>query len=411
LWAHGNLMAKLDWGYRAQHVVAVAGKALTEHYFGRRPKRSYFVGSSTGGRQALQEAQRFPLDFDGIVAIAPPVDLATVYVMFAWGIQTIHDRAGMPLLGRQELELLTEAALAKCDMSDGLRDRIIGDPFACAFDPSQLICSARQEVGCLRSEQVEAARKIYAGPLNSKGERLSLGGPVVGSEIGHWDKDPRDGWGMSYLGLPISSFSYERLITDGMRYLFFWPENGPSWQLSEFDFDRDPRRMAVMQALYDSSNPDLRKFKTAGSKLLIFQGLNDNSVLPRQTIDYYETVERTMGGRALTQSFCRLFLLPGVGHGGGGEGAGSVDYLSAIEAWSEEVKAPDRLIAARLKNENWRQPPTFPLDPDQIQFTRALYPYPLKAKYLGRGDPNDADSFGPNEYSSSTGSVLTPTTK
>lgn len=396
LWAYGNLAAKVDWGFRAQHVTALAGKALAERYFRRRPVRSYFIGSSTGGRQALQEAQRFPSDFDGIVAIAPPVDLATIYVTFAWGMRALHDEAGAPLLGRRDLELLTEAALAKCDLKDGVKDRVIVDPLDCGFDPAALTCKARQSAdNCLSSAQVEAARKVYAGPMTSSGQPLSLGGPVAGSEIGRWSADPRDGWGTSYLGLSFDSRSYKSLITAGLRFLFFWPENGPAWKLSDFDFDRDPRRMSVMQTLYDSSNPDLRKFKAAGGKLLIFHGLNDSSVSPRQTIDYYETVERTMGGRDQTKDFCRLFLLPGVGHSGGGEGAGVVDYLSAIEAWAEQGKAPDRLIAMKLKDDDWRQPSAFPLDPGRIQFTRPLYPYPTRAKYSGRGDPNDAGNFGP----------------
>jgi Tannase and feruloyl esterase len=400
LWGYNNLQAKVDWGYRAPHVVALAGKALTEHYYQRRPSKSYFIGGSTGGRQALQEAQRFPWDFDGIVAIAPPVDLSTIYMTFAWGARVSHDKDGKPLLGKEDLKLLTDAAVAKCDMDDGVKDGVIGDPLHCAFDPAELICKGQQTSGCLTSVQVEAVKKIYSGPINSKGKQLTLGGPVVGSELGEWDKDPRIGWGFSYLGLGIDGVpgGYESLSTDGFRYLFFWPDPGPTWKLSDFDFDRDSRRMVIMQSLYDSSNPDLRRFKAAGGKVLVFQGLNDNSVLPRKTIDYYETVERTMGGRKETQSFCRLFILPGVGHGSGGSGADTIDYLTVLDAWVENDKVPDRLIAAHLKKHNWTEEPEFPLDPSQIQFTRPVYPYPTRAKYQGHGDPNDAANFGPADH-------------
>jgi feruloyl esterase len=259
------------------------------------------------------------------------------------------------------------------------------------------MCRAGQTSGCLAPVQIEAVKKVYSGPLNSNGKSLTLGGPLIGSEIGQWDKDPRVGWGFSYLGLGVDGVvgSYESLATDGFRYLFFWPDPGPTWKPSDFDFDRDSQRMGMMQALYDSGNPDLRKFKGAGGKLLIVQGLSDNSVLPRATIDYYETVERTMGGQKETQDFCRLFLLPGVGHGSGGVGADTIDYLSALEAWVENGRAPDRLIAAHLKNEKLIEKPQFPLEQSQIQFTRPVYPYPTRAKYQGYGDSNDAASFGP----------------
>jgi len=313
---------------------------------------------------------------------------------FAWGSRVLHDRSGKPILGREDLKLLTDAAVAKCDLDDGVKDGIIGDPLHCAFDPGVLLCKSRQMSGCLTSAQVEAVRKVYVGPLNSRGDKLSPGGPAVGSELGEWDKDQEVGWGFSYLGFEGKPALYESFATEGFRYLFFWPDPGPTWKLSDFDFDRDSRRLGIMQALYDSSDPDLRKFKTAGGKLLIFQGLNDNAVLPRMTIDYYETVERTMGGQTATRSFARLFVLPGVGHGGG-PGADTVDYLSAIEGWVEENRAPDRLIAAHLKNVDWTRPLSFPLDPAQISFTRPVYPYPVRIKYTGYGDRNDADNFVP----------------
>ena len=157
-----------------------------------------------------------------------------------------------------------------------------------------------------------------------------------------------------------------------------------------------------MEPLYDSSNPDLRRFKAAGGKLIVYQGLNDIAVLPQITEDYYETVERTLGGRESTQEFMRLFVLPGVEHCAGGPGADTVDYLTALEDWVERNEAPDRLVAAHLKGspgaaqQIWN-PPSFPLDPHLTQFTRPVYPYPIRAKYQGRGDPNEAANFVPVE--------------
>lgn len=396
LWAYGNLQAKIDWGFRAPHVVALAGKALAEHYYGKPIVASYFLGGSTGGRQALQEAQRFPLDFKGIVAIAPPVDLSYVYMSFAWGFQALHDKDGNPLLGGEELKLVTEAALAKCDMDDGVRDGVISDPLHCSFDPESLICKVTSESRCLTPSQVDAVKKVYSGPMTSTGSRLSLGGPVVGSEWGGKDRNPNVGWEFSYL----EKSGYQALAIEGLRFLFFWPERIGRWDLHDFDFDHDPQRLEVMQAIFDSSNPDLRAFKAGGGRLLIFQGLNDNSVLPRKTIDYYNTVERTMGGDKQTQSFFRLFLLPGVGHGNGGMGADAVDYLGILEDWMDKDRAPDRIIAAHLKsnsstNEVAGTTLSFPLDPASVQFTRPVYPYPTRAKYKGRGDTNDANNFEP----------------
>lgn len=387
LWGYGNLQAKLSWGYQAPHLTALAGKAITERYYGVSPRKSYFIGGSNGGRQALQEAQRFPGDFDGIVSLAPATDISTIFLTFAWGSRFTHDADGKALLGSAELRLLTDAAVAKCDLDDGVKDNVIGDPLHCSFDPSQLKCRVGQTSGCLTSIQVSAVKKVYAGPVSSTGGSLSLGGPLVGSESG--------GWLGSYVGQDGQPAGYTRFAIDVFRYLLFSPDPGPTWTLRDLDFDRDPKRLSTMQALYDATNPDLRKFKAAGGKLLIFVGLNDEAVLPRNTIDYYETLERTMGGRAATQSFTRLFLLPGISHGGDGDpGAGTFDYLTALEAWVEDGKAPDRLVAAHLKKpQSWTLEFPFPLEADKVRFTRPVYPYPLRAIYKGSGDPNDAASF------------------
>jgi feruloyl esterase len=380
----------MDWGFRATHVVALAGKGLAAHFYREPPRKSYFMGCSTGGRQALQAAQRFPWDFDGIVAGAPPIDLSMIYMTFAWAHRAALDPRGKPLLGKPELKLLTDAALARCDLDDGAKDGVIGDPWQCSFDPAELTCPAGKNRDCLTAAQVSAAKSIYTGPQTSQGKRLSTGGPVVGSEFGREGSD--FGWA-SFFG-PVGDFGGYAQMSDGaFRYLFFVPEPGPMWKLGDLNFDRDYQRFGVMESLYSAGNPDLRRFKAAGGKLLIYHGLNDNAVPPSSVVDYYETVERTMGGRKETQDFLRLFLLPGVGHCAGGAGAGTVDYLSALETWVEESKAPDRLIASSLKDGDPWHPPLFPLPQDRIQFTRPVFPYPMRAQYDGHGDRNDATSF------------------
>jgi hypothetical protein len=399
LWAYNNLQAIVDWGYRGPHVTALAGKAISQTFYQKPPAHSYFSGCSTGGRQALQEAQRFPWDFDGIIAGAPPIRLADLYVTFAWGQRATHDAAGKPLLSIADLKLLTDGALARCDLDDGVRDGIISNPFTCPFRAADLACKKGQTTGCLTPEKVQAAEMIYSGPVDGAGNSLFGAGAAPGSELGEPELEKYGGdWGIYYLGTDQAPAAYADLTQEGLKYLFFSPAQSASWTMQQFDFDKDYKRLDVSQSLYDSSNPDLNRFKNAGGKLLIYQGLNDLSILPQWIIRYYQNVERVMGGREQTQDFVRLFSLPGVEHCAGGSGADIVDYLTYLEDWVEQEKAPDRLIAAHLKKLDWAHPPTFPLDPSNTAFTRPVYPYPTKAKYRGHGDPDNAASFGPAKW-------------
>jgi feruloyl esterase len=398
LWASDNLQATVDWGYRATHVVALAGKAIARKFYDKPLVHAYFSGCSTGGRQALQEAQRFPWDFDGIIAGAPPIRLADLYVTFAWGQRVTHDAAGKPLLTMADLKLLTDGALAKCDLDDGVRDGIISSPFSCPFKASDLACKPGQSTGCLSPEKVKAAEQIYSGPVDSQGKSLFGAGAPPGSEFGGpWNEENGGNWGIYYLGKDGGAAAYSALTQEGLRVLFFSPPQPGNWTIRDFDFDKDYKRLDVMQSLYDSSNPDLSRFKSAGGKMLIYHGFNDLSILPQWIIRYYESVERVMGGREKTQSFVRLFSLPGVEHCSGGPGADTIDYLTYLENWVEQGKQPDRLVAAHLKKADGASPVTFPLDSSIVAFTRPVYPYPIKAKYLGHGDPNDAANFGPED--------------
>ena len=397
LWGYQNLQAKIDWGYRATHVTSLAGKSIIEHFYTQSPKKSYFMGCSTGGRQALQEAQRFPWDFDGIIAGSPPVNLSKIYMTFAWGLRATRDRDGNLLLGVKELKLLTDSAVAKCDLDDGVKDGIIGSPLHCNFDPSLLACKPGKTSSCLTRGQIEAAKKVYAGPMTSAGEKLWLGGPLPGSEYGQFPKDWREAYALG--GKPTG---HTKLMHEGFRYLWFLPEPGPTWQVSDFDFDSDYRRLSLMQTLYSSGNPDLRQFKAAGGKMIMFQDMNDTSVLPRATVDYFETVERTMGGRTATQEFTRLFLMPGAQHC---MSLGTVDWLNYLEQWVEKGQAPEQVISQHVRADDlphslpgyieFIQRSAFPLDPNMIEFTRPIYPYPMKSKYTGQGNPDDAANWGP----------------
>src|SRR5439155_20067122 len=205
--------------YRATPVVTLAGKAVTARFFGRQPAKACFMGCSTGGRQALLEAQRFPWDYDGIVAGAPPIRLADLYVTFAWGQLAARDSAGKLLLTLPDLALLTRAALKLCDLDDGLTDGIIGDPVHCAFRPAVLACDPGQTSGCLSAAQIRAAERIYSGPMNAAGKSLFKAGAAPGSELGGKPEQAIGGnWAIYYTGSGSTPSLYSSITENGLHY-------------------------------------------------------------------------------------------------------------------------------------------------------------------------------------------------
>lgn len=394
LWAQDNLQAQADWGFRATHVTVLAGRALLEAYYSKPAARAYFYGCSTGGYQGLVESQRFPWDFDGIIAIAPDAESeADISMRVVWKFRNLLNADGTPVLSHSDLVLLHQAALNACDLNDGVKDGVIGDPIGCRFDPGVLSCRSGQTAGCLSARQIQAVRNVYAGPHTSAGVPISTRGLFPGTEL-DWEVDE----------------SSAAEVTEFFKYILYRPAPGSAWKLTDFDFDRDYKRLGL-GAMFTDNNPDLRHFKAASGKLLVAQGGGDPLEIPGAIFDYYETVERTMGGRASTMSFFRLFLVPGMKHCSAGDGAFAVDYLTYLENWVEHGEAPDVMIGAHIDSRYlidhsdvsgsdadkiwWGAfKLTFPLDPEvPVTFTRALYPYPLHAKYRGTGNPNDARSF------------------
>lgn len=376
LWGRGDLQAKLDYGLRAAHVSAVAGKAIIQRLYGTAAARSYFMGCSGGGRQGLSEAQRFPWDFDGILAMDPGPNLLATHMTLLWNALANTGRDGRALLDPPALDLLHGRVIASCDAIDGLKDGLIGDPRLCRFDPGELLCRPSEKGSCLSDEQVSAARKIYSGPVTRNGAKL-FHGSMPGSEKGS-----------AFLGSDYSENFF--------RHLGFLPEPNAAWSAREFDFDRDFQRFGTMDALFSPTNPDLRRFRDVGGKLLIIQGWEDSGTpLPLDTVDYYEAVQRSMGGPKVTNRFARLFMMPGKSHCGGGPGANAVNYLQYLEAWVEQERAPEMMIGAHIETEDLRDYVAPPSAPGRIKFTRPIYPYPLQARYRGRGDPGDHRSFAP----------------
>lgn len=383
-WAYQNLAAKVDFGYRATHVSTVAAKAIVAAYYGGDATRSYFMGCSTGGRQGLVSAQRFPEDFDGIIAGAPIRDLTNATMQIVWRGRTNLDANHHPVLTADKLPLLHRAALARCDAADGLVDGVIGDPMHCAASPEALRCTGADGPDCLTDAQISSVRRLYGGAQDSHGRKLGPGEVFAGSELG---------WAGNFVaqgeGLPIDYL----LGAENYRYLSFLPDPGPSWQPEDFDFDRDPPRLALMEALFSGSNPDLRKFREHGGKLIMYHGWTDVVVPPGYSVDYHDLVTATMGGRTETDDFYRLFMLPGMDHCRGGAGADSVDWLSALEAWVEHGQAPDRLLGFALNSPGNLFGLDLPAAPDSVKLSRPYFPFPARAVYDGHGDATRASSF------------------
>ncbi len=389
-WAYNDLQAEVDFGYRATHVVTLAGKAISAAFYSQAPRYSYFMACSTGGRQGMVEAERFPYDFDGIVAIAPVVDETGAGIQLLWSTRVNRDASGKEILTADKIPALHAAVVADCDMNDGIKDGLIGDPRLCKFDPAKIQCKGVVGPTCLTPAQVAVVRDIYRGPYDSHGQPLYTGGAQPGSELN---------WIGSYISKDGEVASYANMQAELWRYMGFWPDPGPSWKTTDFNFDKDPKRVGMMEAIYSGSNPDLRKFKRAGAKLIIAQGWADQSVTPLNTVDYFETATRTMGGRDQMAPFARLFTVAGMNHCSMGEGAYGINYIAALERWVEKGQAPAKLIGVHPKDPaslDYFGIDTDRLTPDQIAFSRPYFPYPAGSVYSGHGNPNAADSYVPN---------------
>lgn len=386
LWAWHDDAARMDFGFRATHRITVTGKAITRAFYKAAPTRAYFMGCSTGGRQALVSAQRFPADFDGILAGAPVISEGGTSMSFLWNLKSLAPVDGKPLFDAASLSLVKAAALAAGDMADGVKDGLIPDPSVLRFDPRSLICKPGQSTACLSPAQAEAVARVYSGPQDSRGRPSYHGGGFMPGSEENW---------LGYVTPPGGRARAWRSGVDTTRYIM--TDWGPTWDFPDFDFDRDPPRLAEKDALYAASNPDLRDFEARGGKLIIYHGWNDPAVAPLNSVDYYGAVTRAMGGEAATRRFARLFMVPGMNHCYSGDGAFAVDWISALEAWVERGQAPDRLAATHLAGNHDSPAMIRRMPPDATlrTFTRPLYPWPQKARYKGKGDPADMTSWRP----------------
>ena len=355
----------LDFAWLSVHETAVLSKQVIQAYFGAAPRYSYWVGCSTGGRQGLQEAQRYPGDFDGLVVGAPGLYNTGNSMRRVWIGQAQLGDGAIPA---EKLPLLTTAIYEKCDALDGLKDGLIDDPRRCPFNPAHDVpqCSAADKPDCFTAPQIAALAKIYGGPRDSKGKLLFPGEPVGSEPV--W---PDNFIAPNKTVLPRSESQMKLAMLD--------PPPGPEWNYSMFNFDADPPRLARAAAELNARNPDLAPLKLRGGKIVQYSGWADQQVNPLPGIEYYQTVSQRMGDAA-TRDFYRLFMVPGMFHCNGGPGCNTADWLGAVMDWVEKGLAPERIVGAHVESGNTTR-------------TRPLCPYPQVARYQGAGSIDDAANF------------------
>lgn len=357
--ALGHPEKLIDYAYRSEHEMTVKAKAIIAAFYGREPKYSYWNGCSAGGKQALKEAQRFPQDFDGIIAGAPGNNWTGRAIYSMWVAQALHaDEASY--IPPEKYPLIHNAVLEACDALDGVRDGLLEDPTRCHFDPKVLECKNGNGPACLTAPQVEAARKIYSGAIDPRTRQQIFPGLEPGSEL-RWQ----------VLGGP-QAFA---IGNDFFKYIVF---KDPSWDFKTLNISNDAALAEQIDSgLIDAQDPNLKPFFGHGGKLIQYHGWSDWQISPLNSVHYYESVVEKAGGASQVQESYRLFMVPGMGHCGGGEGPNRFDMLGALEQWTEQGQAPARIIASSADG----------------QRTRPLCPYPQVAKYKGSGSTDDAANF------------------
>jgi feruloyl esterase len=378
VWAANNPGLQEDFAWRHNHVITIAGKAITTKFYGQPIARSYMSGCSKGGHAVLMEAQRFPEDFDGLLSIAPVYDITGRIIAGAWWAQAVADAQRGSVLSNAVAETVHKSVLARCGAQAGVDEGLVTDPVACDWRPDMIACAAtKAESGCLTERQVDAVERMMRPVVNSKGATVYPYVDIAGTatEWGGWH------YGRGNTPSAPGGFANYILHDQFMKYMAD-PTVRKDVNPLTFDFDRGPATLARARKLYDATSPDLRQFKSRGGKLVMWHGLSDASILATSSIGYYDAVEKLMGGRAATQDFFRLFLVPGVHHCGGGPGLTDFDALTLLETWVEKGQAPDVMIAGRKVN-------------GVTERTRPIYPYPKLARYSGKGDSKQASSFVP----------------
>jgi hypothetical protein len=380
-WALGHPEKIVDFGYRAIHETAEKSKAIVHAFYGEDVRHSYFSSCSNGGRQALMEAQRYPADYDGIIAGAPAGAFTRIVASFTWDLQAAEmDPAAY--ITADKYPAIDAAVLAACDARDGLKDGVIDDPTKCDFKPATLLCNGAESAACLTQPQVTALEKIYAGPRSSRGEQI-YPGFLPGGQSG------LGGWPLWISGAaPGKSLQYAFATQGGANLIY----QNAAWDFRAYNFDHDVKVADdSMGQRLDAVDPNLTALRNRGGKLLLYHGWSDSALAPMATVDYYQSVVAKMGPKVATE-FVRLYMVPGMQHCGGGPGPDSFgatpgpkedaqhSMSAALERWVETGIPPDKIIATKYAGKD-------------VARTRPLCPYPKVARYLGKGSTDEATSF------------------
>ncbi len=358
--ALGHPEKLIDYAYRGQHEMNLVARALIAAYYGEGPKFSYFNGCSGGGRQALKAAQRFPADYDGIVAGAPGGDWTGRAASSMRVAQAMHKNPAS-YIPPAKYQAIHRAVLDRCDALDGIKDGVLNDPRACTFDPGVVACTGSDESACLTAPQVEAARQVYASPINPSTTRR-ITGLMPGSELG-WAT-----WGSPQT--PVNGL-------DHYKYVVY---KDPQWDYLTFNFDRD---IVLAEqgdnGLINATDPNLKPFFGRGGKLIQYHGWSDPQISPEASTQYYDNVVKAAGTASTANSY-RLFMAPGMGHCRGGNAPNTFDMLAALEQWVEKGQAPEQIEASLSLN-------------GKVIRTRPLCAYPQQASYKGTGSTDEAANF------------------
>jgi hypothetical protein len=398
-WAR-NLPLRIDFAHLGQHVTSLVTKAVINNYYGHEPKFSYFVGCSDGGREALMEVQRYPKDFDGVIAGAAAMNFTTQNSFYhGWNALINLDEKGNNILTAEKLPLLHNAVLNSCDDLDGVKDGVINLPWECHFDANKILCNPDQDENqCLTKEQVRVVNEIYKGAHDSNGSKLVISGPLYGSEL-IWADVVIPNKGQQSRGYSIALSTVRDVLYKGPL--------AENFKLINLKFDQETfYSITQLHELYDATDPNIKDFANRGGKLLLWHGLSDTDISPYNTIAYYHALENTLG-RDKIKNVSRLYLLPGVGHCGRGDGPSNVEFLTAMMNWVENGVAPEKLTATLKEGGHFPMPPMgeivngqlppmmkiTPKGPSKILRSRPLYPYPFVTEYKGKGSTDKEVNF------------------
>lgn len=361
--ALGHPEKVVDFGYRAVHETVLRAKAVVAEYYGKAASYSYWNSCSTGGRQGLMEAQRFQADFDGIITGAPATDMYRLHTAWMWDFFTTHATPDS-VIPAAKLPAIQRAAVAACDARDGATDGLIENPLSCNFNPKSMICTGADSPDCLTPAQAAAVKRVHDGMKAPHDKAPVYPGPEPGSEFG---------WAFH-----SGETTPAQPARDTYAYAIY---QNADWDWHTFDIEAALNHSVTADAgRIAATNPDLSAFFSRGGKLLLYHGWSDPNIPPRNTINYYQSIVDKLGGLDRTYGSMRLFLLPGMGHCGGGYGPNQFDGMSVISAWVEQGRALERIIARR---EN----------AGKVERTRPLCAYPQVAKYSGTGSLDDAANF------------------